>query len=162
MPVSGMKRILYTSWYTGLGGGETDLLTLAEALDHARFETQLLVPAAGKLQQRWREAGWDAHTLPYRGASTWFVPGLWARFPGVRRMTDLLAAQRIDLVHSDYHTLPLIAAAAQRLGLPVLWTVWGWWFEPKAWQRAFFRSLPAVARTCAIRTGFLGSPPFMP
>lgn len=157
-----MKRILYTSWYTGLGGGETDLLTLAGALDHERFETQLLVPADGKLPQRWRSEGWSAHTLPYRGASTWFVPGLWARFPVVRRMEDLLAAQRIDLVHSDYHTLPFIAAAARRLDLPVLWTVWGWWFQPKAWQRAFFRSVPAVARTRAIRDGFLGSPPFMP
>ncbi len=157
-----MQRILYTSWYTGLGGGETDLLTLAGALDHKHFETQLLVPAEGKLQQRWRAKGWAAHTLPYRGASTWFVPALWARFPIVRRMEALLAAQRIDLVHSDYHTLPFIAAAAWRLDLPVLWTVWGWWFQPKAWQRAFFRSVPAVARTCAIRDGFLGSPPFMP
>lgn len=157
-----MKRILYTSWYTGLGGGETDLLTLAGALDHNRFAPQLLVPADGKLRQRWRAQGWRAHTLPYRGASTWFVPGLWARFPVVRRMENLLAAQRIDLVHSDYHTLPYIAAAARRLRLPVLWTVWGWWFKPKVWQRAFFRSVPAVARTLAIRAGFLGSPPFMP
>ena len=157
-----MKRILYASWYTGLGGGETDLLTLARALDHTRFETQLLVPADGKLPQRWRAEGWGAHALPYRGASTWFVPALWARFPVVRRMADLLAAQNIDLVHSDYHTLPFIAAAAQQLGIPVLWTVWGWWFEPKAWQRAFFRSVPAVARSRAIRAGFLGSPPFMP
>ncbi len=160
--MSGLKRILYASWYTGLGGGETDLLTLAGALDHARFEPQLLVPAAGKLSDRWRAAGWGVHTLPYRGASTWFVPALWARLPSVRRMQDLLVAQRIDLVHSDYHTLPFIAAAARRLGLPTLWTVWGWWFKPKAWQRAFFRSLPAVARTRAIRAGFLGAPPFMP
>ena len=160
--MSGMKRILYTSWYTGLGGGETDLLTLAGALDQTRFEPQLLVPADGKLQQRWRAAGRSAHALPYRGASTWFVPALWARFPVVRRMADLLTAQHIDLVHSDYHSLPFVAAAARRLGLPVIWTVWGWWFKPKAWQRAFFRSAPAVARTNAIRDGFLGSPPFMP
>ncbi|MCY4465586.1 MAG: glycosyltransferase family 4 protein [Chloroflexi bacterium] len=157
-----MKRILYTSWYTGLGGGETDLLTLAGALDHSRFAPQLLVPANGKLCQRWRAEGWSAHVLPYRGASTWFVPSLWARFPVVRRMEDLLVAQNIDLVHSDYHTLPFIAAAARRLGLPLLWTVWGWWFKPKVWQRAFFRSLPAVARSRAIRDGFVGSPPFMP
>ncbi|MXX51974.1 MAG: glycosyltransferase family 4 protein [Chloroflexi bacterium] len=160
--VSGMKRILYTSWYTGLGGGETDLLTLAGALDSNRYEPQLLLPADGKLSKRWRAAGWGAHDLPYRGASTWFVPALWARFPVARRMQDLLAEQQIDLAHCDYHTLPFIAAAARRLDLPVLWTVWGWWFKPKAWQRAFFRSLPAVARSRAIRDGFLGSPPFMP
>ena len=157
-----MKRILYASWYTGLGGGETDLLNLAGALDSARYEPQLLLPEAGALSERWTDAGWRAHALPYRGASTFFVPAIWARFPVVRRMGALLEAQRIDLVHSDYHTLPLIAPAARRLGIPLLWTVFGWWFQPKPWQRAFFRAIPAVARSRVIRDGFLGRPPFMP
>ena len=157
-----MKRILYASWYTGLGGGETDLLSLARALDPDRFEPQLLVPEPGALSERWQDSGWRAHALPYRGASTWFVPPIWARFPVVRRMQDLLSTQHIDLVHSDYHTLPLIAGAARRLGIPLLWTVFGWWFQPKPWQRGFFGAIPAVARSRVIRDGFLGSPPFMP
>ena len=156
-----MTRILYASWYTGLGGGETDLLNLAAALDGC-FEPQLLVPAEGKLSARWREAGFAAHILPYRGASTYFVPAIWAHFPAVRRMEALLAERRIDLVHADYHTLPLIAPAARRLGIPIVWTLWGWWFKPKPWQRGFFRALRAVARSNVIRDGFLGEPPFMP
>ncbi len=160
--MSRVKRILFCSWYSGLGGGETELLTLARSLDGAEFQAQLLLPRDGPLGEQWRDSGRPAHTLPYRGASTWFLPGVWARFPVVGRLADLLTAQRIDLVQSDYHTLPLIAPAARRLGLPLLWTAHGWWFRPKPWQRAFFRRIPAVARSKAIRDGFLGSPPFLP
>ena len=158
-----MIRVLFTSWYTGLGGGETDLLTLAEALDRSRYEPHLLAPSEGALPARWREAGWPVHILPFRGASTWFIPAIWARFPVVERMTELLRRQNIDLVQSDYHTLPMIAAAARNAGIPATWTVWGWWFKPKPWQRRFFRRFPqAATRSRAIRAGFLGKPPFMP
>ena len=158
-----MKQILYTSWYTGLGGGETDLLTLVNALDGRRYQAQLLLPAEGQLAERWRATGRQAHIIPFRGASTWFVPAIWARFPVVRRFAELLTEQKIDLVHSDYHTLPLIAPAARSLGVALTWTAHGWWFKPKPWQRAFFRSIPlASARSAAIRDGFLGQPPFMP
>ena len=158
-----MIRVLFTSWYTGLGGGETDLLTLAGALDRSRYEPHLLAPAEGPLTDRWRESGSPVHILPYRGASTFFVPAIWARFPVVERMTELLRRQKIGLVQSDYHTLPLIARAARQTGIPASWTVWGWWFKPKPWQRAFFRQFPqAAARSRAIRNGFLGEPPFMP
>lgn len=158
-----MIRLLFTSWYTGLGGGETDLLTLAGALDGSRYEPHLLAPDAGALPDRWREAGWPVQVLPYRGASTAFIPAIWARFPVVQRMTELLRRQKIDLVQSDYHTLPLIAGAARNAGIPATWTVWGWWFRPKPWQRGFFRQFPvAAARSRAIRAGFLGEPPFMP
>ncbi len=158
-----MKRILFASWYTGLGGGETDLLNLAAALDKRRYEPHLLVPREGQLTQRWREAGNPVHRLRYRGASTWFLPALWARFPAAGRMRQLLLEQEIDLAHSDYHSLPLLAPAARQLRLPLVFTLWGWWFKPKPWQRAFFRRIPAtVARSIAIRDGYLGEPPFMP
>ncbi|MDE2748890.1 MAG: glycosyltransferase family 4 protein [Chloroflexota bacterium] len=157
-----MVRILFASWYSGLGGGETDLLTLVDALDKSRYEPHLLLPAAGQLADRWRGKGWPAHIIPFRGASTYFIPAIWARFPVVRRLRELLKEARIDIVQSDYHTLPLIAPAAERAGLALTWTVHGWWFKPKPWQRAFFRRIPAVARSRAIRDGFLGSPPFMP
>ena len=157
-----MKRILFASWYSGLGGGETDLLSLFDALDQSKYECQLLLPADGMLAEHWRARGGRTHVIPYRGATTYFLPALWSRFPIVRRFAQLLSDERIDLAHSDYHTLPLVAPAAQRAGVPVMWTVHGWWFRPKPWQRAFFRSLPAVARSKAIADGFLGRPPFMP
>ena len=157
-----MKRMLFTSWYSGLGGGETDLLALAAALESAAYECHLLLPRDGLLGREWRQAGRRTHLIPYRGASTYFVPALWSRFRVVKRFTDLLKREQFDMVHADYHTLPLIAPAARRARIPLCWTVWGWWFRPKPWQRAFFRQLPAVARSRAIRAGFLGDPPFMP
>ena len=157
-----MKRILFASWYTGLGGGETDLLTLAESLDASRYEPHLLLPSDGKLGERWRALCRKTHIIPYRGATVWFVPQLWSRFPVVRRFARLIEAERIELVHSDYHTLPLMTAAARQTGIPLAWTVHGWWFKPKIWQRGYFRRIPSVARSRVIRDGFLGAPPFMP
>ncbi len=157
-----MARILFASWYTGLGGGETDLLTLADSLDADRFECQLLAPADGPLARRWRAGGRASHILPFRGASTLFVPAIWARFPVVSRLEKLIIREEIDLIHCDYHSLPLVAPAARRAGIAVMWTVHGWWFKPKLWQRAFFRGIRAAARSQAIRAGYLGSPPFMP
>jgi glycosyltransferase involved in cell wall biosynthesis len=155
--------ILFVTTYVGLGGGETSLLTLVEHLDNRRFRPHLLVPQDGQLAERWRAHGWPVHVMPWRGASVWFIPALYARFPIVGRMTALLRARSIRAVHSDYHSLPFIVPAAERAGAPVLWTCWGWWFHPKPWQRAFFqRPTAGFAASWAIRDGFLGHPPFMP
>ncbi|MCY4021403.1 MAG: glycosyltransferase family 4 protein [Chloroflexi bacterium] len=158
-----MKRILFASWYAGLGGGETDLLTLAGSLDVGDYECHLLLPEDGQLSEIWRETVGPVHIIPFRGATTYFVPAVWARFPVVKRFARLLRDERINLAHSDYHSLPMIAPAAQLAGLPFVFTLWGWWFKPKPWQRSFFRDIPkTVARSIAIREGYLGEPPFMP
>lgn len=156
------KNILMTSWYTGLGGGETDLLSLAQFLDPDEWSPHLLLSAEGLLAEKWREQGWTVHIVPYRGASTFFLPAIWARFPVVDRMANILQAYEIDLVASEYHTLPMIQAAAKKVGVPIMWTVHGWWFKPKFWQRDYFKQIPIVARSQSIRDGFLGQPPFMP
>ena len=161
-PTNKTIQLLFSSWYYGLGGGETDLLSLAQDLDPARYRPHLLLPRPGPLGDRWREAGWPVHYLPFRGATRAFIPQIWARFPIVARMRELLAAQQIDIVHSDYHSLPMMAPAARMTDIPIMWTCHGWWFRPWLWQRDFFRGLPGVARSVAIRDGFLGRPPFMP
>ncbi len=159
MPVN----LLFASSYTDLGGGETALLALAGALDPARFRPHLLVPRAGQLADRWRTNGWPVHVLPYRGASVYFIPAVWARLPVSRRIERLLREQHITAAHSDYHTLPMLLPAAERAGVPALWTCMGWWFHPQPWQRAFFRRPAATfAHSQAIKRGFLGQPPFMP
>lgn len=156
------KNILFTSWYTGLGGGETDLLSLAQFLDPDDWTPHLLLPDEGILAEKWREHGWQVHITHYRGASTFFVPFIWAQFPAVDRMAMILRENEIDFVASEYHTLPLIFPAARKLNIPMMWTVHGWWFHPKVWQRDFFRQIPVVARSQSIRDGFIGNPPFMP
>ncbi len=155
--------ILFTSSYTGLGGGETWLLTLAQHLDPARFRPHLLLPQEGALGERWRDMGWPVHITPWRGATVFFVPALWARFPVTRRIEQIIHDHDIRAVHSDYHTLPMVIPAAERAGIPPLWTCMGWWFKPKPWQRAFFRrSRATFSHSQAVKDGFLGNPPFMP
>jgi glycosyltransferase involved in cell wall biosynthesis len=157
-----VTNLLFVSSYTELGGGETALVTLAQNLDPARFRPHLLVPRAGQLSERWGSLGWPVHVLPWRGATVYFVPAIWARLPMSQRIEQLIREQDIHLLHSDYHTLPLALPAAERAGIPALWTCMGWWFRPQPWQRGFFRrSAATFAHSEAIKAGFLGDPPFM-
>jgi glycosyltransferase involved in cell wall biosynthesis len=156
-------NLLFVSSYADLGGGETALLSLAQALDPARFRPYLLTPRPGQLAERWQAGGWPVHTTPWRAASVYFVPSVWARLPAARRIEALIRAHDIHAVHSEYHALPFAQPAAERAGVPSLWTCMGWWFRPRPWQRAFFRrSRATFAHSQAIKDGFLGSPPFMP
>ncbi len=100
---------------------------------------------------------------PWRGATTYFIPFLWAQLPISRTIGRLIREHHISIVHSDYHTLPMALPAAERAGIPALWWCWGWWFKPKFWQQGFFRRPAAtIALSKAIKEGFLGDPPFMP
>ena len=160
-----MRNILFITTYVGLGGGETSLLTLVEALTKLdpTIQPHLLVPHEGQLADRWRANGWIVHVDHWRGATTYFVPAIWARFPITGRIARLIREQGIHAVHSDYHSLPFALPAAQSARVPLVWTCWGWWFQPKAWQREFFRQPDATfASSWAIKDGFLGDPAFMP
>jgi len=158
-----MKPILFITTYTGLGGGETSLLTLAAALDPARYRPVLFAPRDGQLPDRWRAHGWPVTLTPFRGASTYFVPALWMRFPIVRQIAAAVRQHAIAAIHSDYHSLPYALAAARQTGVPLVWTCWGWWFHPKPWQQGFFAQPDhTFAASWAIRDGFLGDPPFLP
>jgi glycosyltransferase involved in cell wall biosynthesis len=157
-----VRKILFASWYIGLGGGETDLLMFASDLAQMDYELHLLVPREGQLSAQWRARGWKVHVVAFRGASTYFVPFIWSRFPIANKIAQLVQHENIELIHSDYHSLPYCAGASRQTGVPCVWTVWGWWFKPQVWQRAFFRQQQAVARSKSIREGFLGQPPFMP
>lgn len=155
--------LLFITTYAGMGGGETSLLTLTDHLDPARWTPHLLTPTGGQLPDHFHAHNWPVHQLPYRGASTWFVPAVYARFPIVQKMAALIREEAIAAVHSDYHSLPFALPAARQAGIPLIWTCWGWWFRPKPWQRGFFGQPDAAfAASWAIRDGFLGDPPFMP
>lgn len=158
-------NLMFITTYVGLGGGETSLLTLVEALvkHDSRYQPHLLLPHDGQLGERWRANGWSVHLTSFRGATTYFVPALWARFPATGRVARLIREQNIHAVHSDYHSLPFALPAARAAGIPLVWTCWGWWFHPRQWQRDFFQQPDATfASSWAIKDGFLGDPPFMP
>jgi glycosyltransferase involved in cell wall biosynthesis len=154
-----MLNLLFTTIYTGIGGGESLTLNLMAALDRAQFAPHLLTPGGGKFPEAAAALGVTTHTLPYRGTSTFFIPALWARTPLVGKFRAFLRDQSIGAVISDYHTLPFIVPAARSLNIPVLWNAMGWWFPIHAWQRGFFRRLNMVAISGAVRDKLLGTPP---
>jgi glycosyltransferase involved in cell wall biosynthesis len=156
-------RSVFFSSYSGLGGGETSLRDLLGALDPDRHRPVLVTPGEGRLPEAVRRIGYETQIVPYRGSSTWFLPSLWARLPASRRIGVFLRIASPSVVHSDYHSLPFVLPACDRLGIPVVFTCWAWWFRPRFWQRRFFRDGPRVilAASQAVRTGFLGNPPFI-
>lgn len=89
---------------------ETSLLTLVEQLDPARFVPHLLIPHDGQLAERWRAHGWPVHMRPFRGASVYFIPALYAQFPNS-------ASHRTP----DPRTEHSRARRAQRLSQPALY-----------------------------------------
>ena len=163
MGLADRLNILFVTTYVGMGGGETSLLALVEQLDPLRYAPHLLVPHDGQLAEHWRARGWTVHLMPFRGASVYFVPAIYARFPIRQRIAHLIHAANIHAIHSDYHSLPFALPAARAAAIPLVWTCWGWWFHPKRWQRGFYcQPDHTFAASWAIKDGFLGDPPFMP
>lgn len=153
------RNLLFVSAYSGLGGGESVQLNLMGALDRRRWRLHLVCPREGGLPEAARALGVTVHLLPYRGATAWFVPAIWTRFPVARRLAALARAQGIHAIHSDYHSLPFAAAAARTAGVPVLWNAMGWWFPARPWQRRFFetRVTQIIAITQAVRDRWLAA-----
>jgi glycosyltransferase involved in cell wall biosynthesis len=157
-------RSAFFSSYVGMGGGETSLLALLTRLDRHIHEPVLVCPREGRLTDRAKEAGIQVALAPYRGASTWFIPGLWAALPATRRLEDVLKRIEPNAVYSDDHSLPYALPACNRMQIPLIYRCFGWWFHPKPWQRRFFRDGPMVilAISKSVRQGFLGEPPCLP
>ncbi len=156
------RNLLFVNSYLNLGGGETTMFTLAQQLATTGWRPHLLVPGAGQFSAAWGAQGWPVHVAPWRGASVYFLPSLWARLPGSRRMEAVLRQASFAAAYCEYHSLPLLLPAAERAGVPVLWICTGWRFRPRPWQRNFFRRPAATfAETRMVRDGFLGQPPFM-
>ncbi len=161
-----MKRrtLLFVSHYTGRGGGESVQINLMRELAERGFTMHLITPRPGQFSEAAAEIGVQTHTIPFRGASVYFIPALYTRFPVVSRFTALVREAAIDVIHSDYHGLPFAVGASERANVPLIWNALGGWFGIKPWQRHFFRERIArrIAVTETVRYDLLGDHPFMP
>jgi glycosyltransferase involved in cell wall biosynthesis len=135
-----MIHILFVTSYTGLGGGEMMLVNLMSALDREQFEFALVCPHEGQLAQKIRDLGVEVHIIPFRGTTVGFIPAIWKRFPITNKLYHLVRDKKIDILVSDYHTLPFATAASRRAGIPLVWKLNGWWFPVLPWQRRFFQT----------------------
>lgn len=156
-------RIVFLSSYTGLGGGETSLVALFGALDRSRAEPVLVCPRPGQLPEAAGRLGVDVRCVRWRPARNYFVPILAARSAAADAVRKTLRAAGPDVVHSDFYTLPFAVPACRAIGVPLVFTCYGWWFRPRPWQRALYRPPPSavLAISEAVKCGFLGDPPFM-
>jgi glycosyltransferase involved in cell wall biosynthesis len=159
-----MINILFISTYTGIGGGENLQLNLMRALDHKRYSLHLLTPKSGAFTEAASSLGVVIHTIPFRGTSTFFVPSIWSHFPIVAKLNHFLRENNIQVVFSDYHSLPFIVPAGERNNIPVIWNAMGWWFPIHRWQRDFYehRVGKILAITGAVKDRLLGTPPKLP
>ncbi len=157
-----VANILIVTIYTGIGGGESLQLNLMRELKGHTLH--LLTPRDGEFPQKAAELGVKTHVIPYRGTTLAFVPAVWGRFPVVNKLQKFLRDEHIQVIMSDYHTLPFIVPAAESLGIPVIWNATGWWFPFYPWQRSFFqhRIQRTIAVTQAVKDRLLGTPPAIP
>ena len=115
-------RILETIRQGKIGGGETHVLDLVQALDRDAFEPVVLSFTPGPMVDRLRELGVSTHVIRTERP---FDLRCWPR------VQQLLRAERIDLVHAHgTRAMSNTCWAARQLGLPVAYTVHGWSFHP--------------------------------
>jgi glycosyltransferase involved in cell wall biosynthesis len=115
-------RVLETIWQGRVGGGETHVIDLVQALNKNLFEPIVLSFTSGPMVDRLMAMGIRTHVLETERRFS---------FTRWRRVKQLLRAERIDLVHAHgtrAHSNTFWAA--RQLGLPIIYTVHGWSFHP--------------------------------
>ena len=114
-------RVLETIRQGKIGGGETHVLDLVQALDKTRFEPVVLSFTAGPMIDRLRALGIPVHVIETHKP---FDFTIWSR------VKQLLREEKIDLVHAHGTRAQSNSFwAARQLGLPMLYTVHGWSFH---------------------------------
>jgi glycosyltransferase involved in cell wall biosynthesis len=133
-------NLLFITTYTGVGGGESLQLNLIRVLDRNKYNIHLLTPRSGAFPHTAAQYEVSTHVMPFRGPSTLFVPEMSRNGAVVSRFKSFLQEYAIDVILSDYHSLPFIVPAAKSLNLPVIWNAINWWYPIYPWQRHFFES----------------------
>jgi glycosyltransferase involved in cell wall biosynthesis len=111
--------VLYVDYYSFIGGGQVNLLSVFKALDRRRYVPVLAVPQEGPFAEAARRLKVETHILPMKKARWRLV---WQAWPAMRRIEDLIREKNIGLVHANcYPAAKLAGPAARRAGIPSLW-----------------------------------------
>ncbi|MES2201536.1 MAG: glycosyltransferase family 4 protein [candidate division FCPU426 bacterium] len=113
------KKILYADFYSFLGGGQINLLSLFKAMDRQRYSPILVLSKEGPFAQAARALKVPVFFVPM-GKARWRRP--WEALPAFFRLRRLMAEEKVDLVHCNcYPVNKLAALAARSLGIPSVW-----------------------------------------
>jgi glycosyltransferase involved in cell wall biosynthesis len=120
-------RIAYLSHQSGVGS-EMALVRLLSRLDRERFQPLVVLPEEGPLRAELEALAIPVRVLPlawWIPATHWSAATFLGQLEGLEARTAalaaLLAAERIDLVHTNTIVTLEGALAAARLGLPHVW-----------------------------------------
>ena len=119
MPHAEPARVLMLANFADrVGGGEEDVLNLAEALDRSRWAVRVAVPGTGELASALAGMGVPCAVLPLPAVRPWTVP---ASAAALRRLAALVTESRIALVHAHGSRGALYAGLAVRRRVPLVW-----------------------------------------
>ena len=122
-----MRRILQIITKSELGGAQSHVADLLDGLRNADTELHIATGIEGALTERARELGAHVHILPRLQRSLNPVKDRAA----VRECAQLLRRVRPHIVHAHSSKAGVIARlAGRRTGIPVIFTVHGWGFNP--------------------------------
>jgi glycosyltransferase involved in cell wall biosynthesis len=104
-----------------IGGGESHVLSLVDAMDKERFEPVVLSFTDGPMITRLQEMGIRHYVIPSLKA---FDPSCW------KRVKALIQEEQIDIVHAHgSRAASNLYIPARMSGRPLLYTIHGWSFH---------------------------------
>jgi glycosyltransferase involved in cell wall biosynthesis len=114
-------KVLQTIRQGKIGGGESHLLNLVENLDKNKFDCRVLSFTEGPMMSRLEEMGVPADVIY---TETPFDVRVW------KKVKRYLQEHQFDLIHAHgTRSNSNVIWAAQRLGIPVIYTIHGWSFH---------------------------------
>jgi glycosyltransferase involved in cell wall biosynthesis len=121
MPPQRKLRILETIRQGTIGGGETHVLDLVQALDKELYEPIVLSFTPGPMVDRLKAMGVKTYVIPTEKPFNFFKWG---------QVKQLLKDEKIDIVHAHGTRAGSNTFwAAKSLKLPIIYTVHGWSFH---------------------------------